>query len=67
MLGDCYAAAIVEHLSKDQLVAAGAATHQVRIKLILHTVTNLYLHILNLYIYFYSIKICYKQTLKQSG
>jgi Na+/H+-dicarboxylate symporter len=30
MLGDCYAAAIVEHLSKEQLVAADAAIHQVR-------------------------------------
>ncbi|GFG33821.1 hypothetical protein Cfor_11025, partial [Coptotermes formosanus] len=28
MLGDCYAAAIVEHLSKEQLVAADAAIHQ---------------------------------------
>jgi hypothetical protein len=32
MLGDCYAAAIVEHLSKGELVAAGAAIHQVRTK-----------------------------------
>jgi len=38
MLGDCYAAAIVEHLSKEQLVAAGAAVHQVRTKLNLYTV-----------------------------
>jgi hypothetical protein len=41
MLGDCYAAAIVEHLSKEQLVAAGAAIHQVRTKLNKHTLTNM--------------------------
>jgi hypothetical protein len=41
MLGDCYAAAIVEHLSKEQLMAAGAAVHQVRTKLNLYTVTNM--------------------------
>jgi len=41
MLGDCYAAAIVEHLSKEQLVAASAATHQVRTKLNLYTTTHL--------------------------
>jgi hypothetical protein len=41
MLGDCYAAAVVEHLSKEQLVAAGAAMHQVRTKLNLYTVTSL--------------------------
>jgi len=40
MLGDCYAAAIVEHLSKEQLAAAGAAIHQVRTNLNLYTVTN---------------------------
>jgi len=41
MLGDCYAAAVVEHLSKEQLVAAGAAIHQVRTKLSLYMVTNM--------------------------
>jgi hypothetical protein len=30
MLGDCYAAAIVEHLSKEQLMAADAAMYKVR-------------------------------------
>ena len=40
MLGDCYAAAIVEHLSKEQLLAAGAAVHQVRTKLNLCTVNQ---------------------------
>lgn len=41
MLGDCYAAAIVEHLSKGELVAASTAIHQVRTKLSLYTVTSL--------------------------
>jgi solute carrier family 1 (high affinity glutamate transporter) protein 2 len=31
MLGDCYAAAIVEHLSKKELMALDAAGYQVRI------------------------------------
>jgi hypothetical protein len=30
MLGDCYAAAIVEHLSKEQLMTASAAIYEVR-------------------------------------
>jgi hypothetical protein len=33
MLGDCYAAAIVEHLSKEQLMAADAAIYEVRTKI----------------------------------
>jgi hypothetical protein len=39
MLGDCYAAAVVEHLSKEQLMAADAAAHQVRKKLNLRVYT----------------------------
>jgi hypothetical protein len=52
MLGDCYAAAIVEHLSKEQLVAADAAVHQVRKKLNLYTVTSL-LSPHTLFVYFF--------------
>jgi hypothetical protein len=39
MLGDCYAAAIVEHLSKDQLMAIDAVSYQVRIEINLFTIT----------------------------
>jgi Na+/H+-dicarboxylate symporter len=38
MLGDCYAAAVVEHLSKQQLKAADTVTYQVRVQLSLFIV-----------------------------
>jgi len=42
MLGDCYAAAIVEHLSKEQLMTVDAAVYQVRTQLYFYIVTCLW-------------------------
>jgi len=49
MLGDCYAAAVVEQLSKKELMALDAAAYQVKITQIINYVINEIRKMFNVY------------------